>query len=299
MGRVPVHKRTRRSTASGLLCNGLLLKVHPGSAVNLSATTAYPVNLGMACPKGWEALAPLSAKDRATTPYLRRNGVLEPVDWPTAMDAFVGRFKDIQSRHGKDSVAFLSTGQIVAEEMAFLGSLAKFGMGVVQRWQYTPVHGDHGGLQAGLLPDAPPYQDFEESMCWFSSAPSPYWCTRSCSGDASAAIPKSVTDPRKTETAMVATRHLPLAPKSTCSCFMAWLPASSSSAWSTTFIEAHTHDFAAFKASGRPAWSGLLLPVALTMPSWTPRRLIASGKGTFCGPWASTRAMRACVWRSR
>ena len=54
----------------GFCSTGCGLNVHmrDGRAVNLSADTSYPVNLGMACPKGWEALTPLAAPDRATTP---------------------------------------------------------------------------------------------------------------------------------------------------------------------------------------------------------------------------------------
>ena len=64
-------------------------------------------------------------------------------------------------------MAFLSTGQIVTEEMAFLGALAKFGMGM--------VHGDGNTRQCMATSvvaykeafgfDAPPYTyaDFEES----------------------------------------------------------------------------------------------------------------------------------------
>ena len=47
------------------------------------------------------------------------------------VDAYTRRILD---RHGPESVAFLSTGQIPTEEMALLGALAKFGMGM--------VHGD-------------------------------------------------------------------------------------------------------------------------------------------------------------
>ena len=171
LGRVPSVTKPDATVDSvcGFCATGSL-KVHlkEGSAVNLSANTNYPVNLGMACPKGWEALAPLSAKDRATTPLLRgSDGELHPVSWDEAMEAFVSRFKDIQSLNGPESVAFISTGQIVAEEMAFLGSLAKFGMGV--------VHGDGNTRQCMATAvvaykqafgfDAPPYtyQDFEES----------------------------------------------------------------------------------------------------------------------------------------
>src|SRR5439155_21999208 len=96
------------------------IHLREGGAVNLSPTTRYPVDLGMACPKGWEALAPLKATDRATTPLLRNaRGKLEPVSWPAALDAFVTNFKAIQQKHGPESVAFLGTGQIVSQELAF------------------------------------------------------------------------------------------------------------------------------------------------------------------------------------
>ena len=46
-------------------------RAHVTAGVEQSPTTDYAVNLGMACPKGWESLTPLTAKDRATTPMLR------------------------------------------------------------------------------------------------------------------------------------------------------------------------------------------------------------------------------------
>ena len=44
--------------------SGVRFHVNDGVAVSLSPTKDYPVNLGMACPKGWEALTPLRAPDR-------------------------------------------------------------------------------------------------------------------------------------------------------------------------------------------------------------------------------------------
>jgi len=37
---------------------GLQLHLRDGEAINLSPSVDHPVNLGMACPKGWEALTP-------------------------------------------------------------------------------------------------------------------------------------------------------------------------------------------------------------------------------------------------
>ena len=149
---------------------GLRLHVREGEAVGLTPETEYPVNLGMACPKGWEALEVLKADDRATHPLLRSaSGSRERVSWDKALQTFTERFKSIQERHGKHSIAFLSTGQIPSEEMAFLGALAKFGMGI--------RHGDGNTRQCMATAvtaykqsfgfDAPPYTyaDFEQSDC--------------------------------------------------------------------------------------------------------------------------------------
>jgi len=122
----------------GFCSTGCNLKAHlvDGQAVNRTADAEYPVNLGMACPKGWEALTPLASPDRATTPLLRssRTGKLEPTDWTSAAQTFCDHMRAVQREHGPESTAFLSTGQICTEEMAYLGAFAKFGMGM--------VHGD-------------------------------------------------------------------------------------------------------------------------------------------------------------
>ena len=148
---------------------GLNIHMRDGQAVNLSADTSYPVNLGMACPKGWEALTPLSAPDRGTTPLVRtrRDSALEPCDWERALVLFCERFKEIRTRHGAESVAFLSTGQITTEEMAFVGCLFKFGMGFVHCDSNTRqcMATSHVAYKESFGFDAPPftYADFEQS----------------------------------------------------------------------------------------------------------------------------------------
>src|SRR3546814_9529048 len=74
----------------------------------------------------------MEAPDRATTPMVRRRrgGPREPVSWEEALDTFVSRMRQVQADHGPDSVAFLSTGQMPSEEMALLGALGRFGMGI-------------------------------------------------------------------------------------------------------------------------------------------------------------------------
>lgn len=227
LGKVPAERVPDATTAMvcGFCSTGCSLTVHlrDGQAVNLSPTAGYPVNLGMACPKGWESLAVLKATDRATVPLLRetRGKRAKPVDWDTAMQAFCQKFQAIQQKHGPESVAFLGTGQMPTEELAMLGCLAKFGMGM--------VHGDGNTRQCMATSvvaykqsfgfDAPPYtyQDFEESdvivligsnLC----IAHPILWQRVLRNPHEPEI--IVIDPRRTETAMSATQHLPLKPKS-------------------------------------------------------------------------------------
>src|ERR1051326_3138094 len=74
LGKVPARLKPDATTniVCGFCSTGCGLNVHlkDGQAINLSPTAEYPVNLGMACPKGWEALSVLKASDRATTPLL-------------------------------------------------------------------------------------------------------------------------------------------------------------------------------------------------------------------------------------
>ncbi len=259
LGQVPsaLAPDATTSVVCGFCSTGCSLNVHlkDGQAVNLSADSEYPVNLGMACPKGWEALAPLAAPDRALSPLLRNEkGVMEEVDWERAMIVFCQKIAEIQAEHGEDSVAFLSTGQICTEEMAFLGALAKFGLGI--------IHGDGNTRQCMATAavaykqsfgfDAPPYTyaDFEESdvivlvgsnLC----ITHPIMWQRVVRNPHDPEI--LVLDPRKTETAMGATQHYALAPRSDLTLLYGVAHVLVREGWiDQDYLDAHTSGYAEF-----------------------------------------------------
>jgi len=261
LGRVPARLFPDQTTTMvcGFCSTGCGLTVHlrQGEAINLSPAASYPVNLGMACPKGWEALTPLRAPDRATTPLLRNaRGKMQAVGWPEALAVFTRRFKDIQQAHGPASVAWLGTGQIVTEELALLGALAKFGMGM--------LHGDGNTRQCMATAavaykqsfgfDAPPftYQDFEQSdvivlvgsnLC----IAHPIMWERICRNPHRPEI--IVIDPRTTETATAATQHLPLRPKSDLALLYGVAHILIREGWvDRAFIDRHTRGFDEFAA---------------------------------------------------
>jgi ferredoxin-nitrate reductase len=263
LGRVPARLAPAATTnmVCGFCSTGCSLRIHldaEGQAINLSADPDYPVNLGMACPKGWEALTPLAASDRATTPLMRtsRDGALAPVDWSTALAAFTENFKRIQQEHGPHSIAFLSTGQIVMEEMALLGALFKFGMGALHCDSNTRqcMATSHVAYKQSFGFDAPPftYADFEESdaLIFIGANPCiahPIMWQRVMMNRRKPEI--VVVDPRVTETAQAATLHVGLRPKSDLTLLygLAHLLIARG-AVKRDFIEAHTTNYEAFAA---------------------------------------------------
>lgn len=260
LGQVPAKHTPDATTTAvcGYCSTGCGLEVHlqEGKAVNLSPCTDYPVNLGMACPKGWEALTVLRSDDRGKSPLiLGGDGERRSIPWDDALRLFCERFKSIGDRHGPESVAFLSTGQIPTEEMALLGALTKFGMGM--------KHGDGNTRQCMASAvvaykesfgfDAPPYtyQDFEVSdvivlvgsnLC---VAHPIMWERISRNPHRPEII---VVDPRVTETAAAATQHYPIAPKSDLTFFygIAHLLIREGEI-DADYIAAHTEGFEAFK----------------------------------------------------
>jgi anaerobic selenocysteine-containing dehydrogenase len=268
LGQVP--SRLRPDAVTSMVCGfcstGCSLDVHlrDGRAVNITPTVDYSVNAGMACPKGWDALAPLRAPDRATRPLLRdAHGTLQPVAWSIAIDTFVARFKEIAGKHGPASLAFLGTGQMPSEELALLGALSKFGIGM--------IHGDGNTRQCMATAvvaykqafgfDAPPYTyaDFEESdvLVFVGANPCvahPIMWARVCKNPHRPAI--VVVDPRRTETAMAATEHLALRPKSDLVLCYGLAHLLVARGWiDRAFIDAHTtgfDDFAAHVAAFTP-----------------------------------------------
>ena len=262
LGKVPARLRPDSTTRSvcGFCSTGCSLDVHlqSGVAVNLTPTADYPVNLGMACPKGWESLTPLASPDRATTPLLRhpKPARLEPTDWDEAMQVFTLKFRALMDQHGPESVAFLSTGQICTEEMALLGALWKFGMGALHCDSNTRqcMATSHVAYKQSFGFDAPPYTyaDFEESdvLVFIGSnlcIAHPILWQRVLRNKKNPAI--LVIDPRKTETAMNATQHLALQPKSDLTLLygLANLLVQSGGI-DRSFIEQHTTGFAEFAA---------------------------------------------------
>jgi assimilatory nitrate reductase catalytic subunit len=162
----------------------------------------------------------------------------------------------IQMQHGPHSVAFIGSGQLPTEDLAYLGSLAKFGMGM--------LHGDGNTRQCMASAvvaykqafgfDAPPYTyaDFEQSdvivlvgsnLC----IAHPIMWERVMRNPHNPQI--VVIDPRMTETAMAASQHLPVYPKSDLPLLYGIARILIERDWiDRDFLDKHTTGFAEFAA---------------------------------------------------
>jgi anaerobic selenocysteine-containing dehydrogenase len=244
-----------RSTC-GYCSTGCNLLVDPGT-MKVIPNPDYPVNRGSACPKGFLFLEPLKAPDRALSPLVRNSrGGLVPADWDTALNAFTKNFKGIQKRYGQGSVAFVGTGQLPTEEIAFLGALAKFGMGL--------IHGDGNTRQCMATAatahkkafgfDAPPftYQDFEASdvLVFVGANPAvahPIMWNRVKRNPTPPQI--ILIEPRQTKTSRRATRHFQIRPDALLTFLYGIAHILIQEGWiDGAYIDRHTTGFEAFSA---------------------------------------------------
>ena len=109
----------------GTGCCFYLLAEDDGRLAGVEPSMEHPVARGGLCVKGWSAFHFVNHPDRLTTPMIRRNGKLEPASWCEALDLVVARLKDVQARHGNDSVAFFASAKMTNEENYLMMKLAR------------------------------------------------------------------------------------------------------------------------------------------------------------------------------
>ena len=195
---------------------GILLGVKDGKAVTGRGDPDHPVNMGRLCPKGQSEHLTLSAEGRLLFPTV--NG--HDVTWDHALNVMMKRMKALLDQHGSESVAIISTGQLVTEEFYALGKLARLGLGLAHYDGNTTLcmSSAVSGYKMTLGSDGPPgaYADFEQSDCIVLFGANiadnhPLLAPRILENKTATVI---VVDPRVTKTAMVADHHLAISARS-------------------------------------------------------------------------------------
>ncbi|EGT3604952.1 nitrate reductase [Clostridium perfringens] len=190
-----------------LACN-LDFYTEDGKIKRVVPTPHYPVNKGFSCIKGLNLDKQCTKFNGSKKPLLKmKDGERKAIEWKKAFEIFASKMTAIQEKYGKESVAYISTGQLPTEEMALLGHVGR---------SYMGINGD-GNTRLCMASavvaykqsfgfDAPPYtlKDLELSDTIFFIGANPViahpiaWGRVRKNKDA-----KIITiDPRKSETAM-------------------------------------------------------------------------------------------------
>lgn len=113
-----------------LACN-VDFYVENGKIDRVSPTVDYPVNKGFCCIKGLNLDKQQTKIKARKNPLLRdENCEMKEVSWKEAFETFAKKMTSIQEKYGKESVAFISTGQMPTEDMALLGHVGRNYMGI-------------------------------------------------------------------------------------------------------------------------------------------------------------------------
>ncbi len=201
-----------------------------GEAVASRGVADADVNRGKLCIKGiFEHELFRKTAGRGVAPLMRKHyqDEFQTVGWNRALEHTASEIKRIQSEHGRDSFAIVSTGQIMTEEFYTLGKLAR---GVIGTNNYDGnttlcMASAVSGYKRSFGSDGPPgcYDDFEHTECLLAIGsnlpeqhPVIYWRLMQALErrdlEGRSRFPVIVVDPRVTMFAQMADIHLPITP---------------------------------------------------------------------------------------
>ena len=237
-----------------LACN-LDFYTEDGKIKRVVPTPHYPVNKGFSCIKGLNLDKQCTKFNGSKKPLLKmKDGERKAKEWKEAFDLFASKMTAIQEKYGKESVAYISTGQLPTEEMALLGHVGR---------SYMGINGD-GNTRLCMASavvaykqsfgfDAPPYtlKDLELSDTIFFIGANPViahpiaWGRVRKNKDA-----KIITiDPRKSETAMNSDMWIDIKTKGDLALFYTLANVLIEKGWiNQDYINNYTEGFEDFKA---------------------------------------------------
>ena len=192
-------------------------------AVSSRGVGGADVNRGKLCLKGIMEHELFTSAGRGNKPLIRQHWHEDFVEtnWDTALDATAAGLKRIQQQYGRDSIAIISTGQMLTEEFYTLGKLTRGLIGTNNYDGNTTLcmASAVSGYKRSFGSDGPPgcYEDFEHTDCliaWGSNLPEQhpiiYWRMKEAQEKRN--FPLIVIDPRVTMLAQNADIHLTVTP---------------------------------------------------------------------------------------
>ncbi len=207
-------------------CCGLELKVTNGSVTSIRGNAGDVFSHGYICPKGAALKELHSDPDRLRTPLIKRNGRFVESTWREAFAEIERRLPAILKQHGRDSVAMVA-GNPAAHSFGLLLYIPRLARAIGTKNIFTAATVDQMPKQvsAGLMFGhwlSIPVPDIERTDLLLMLGANPMvsngslWSVPDFRGKAKALRARGgkliVVDPRRTETADIADRHLFIRP---------------------------------------------------------------------------------------
>lgn len=195
------------------------LRLESGKVTGLEYLSDHPVARGALCSKGNAALEVLNHPQRLRRPMVRENGRWQEIGWDQALGILRDRLLDIRQRYGAQALAFLSSAKATNEENYLLQKLARM-LGTPHvdhcaRLCHSPsIVGLSRAFGSGAMTN--PIPDLAHSRCILILGSNfaenhpvvSRWVWEAKDRGASV----FVADPRRTPTAGLADRYLPIRP---------------------------------------------------------------------------------------
>lgn len=195
---------------------GVLAQVQPDGQVNISGDPDHPANFGRLCSKGAALGETLSMDDRLLFPEVQG----KTKSWDDALNTVASGFQDIIKKHGKNSVAFYVSGQLLTEDYYVANKLMKgfIGSGNIDTNSRLCMSSAVAGQKRAFGSDTVPcsYEDLERAKLVILTGSNTAWChpvlfqrIKKAKED-NPDMMVVVIDPRRTATCDIADIHLPI-----------------------------------------------------------------------------------------
>ncbi|MGL5646799.1 MAG: molybdopterin oxidoreductase family protein [Clostridium sp.] len=234
-------------------CN-LSFTIDEDKIIAIRGEKEYPVNKGTACIKGANLDKQCTEYGKQRLPLLRNEkGEMEEISWEKAFNMFVEKMNDVAKKYGKESVAYISTGQIPIEEMALLGLVGRGfmkmeGDGNTRLCMSTSVV----AYKQAFGFDAPPYTladlELSDTMIFIGANPAVAHPVLWIRIRKNTTAKKIAIDPRESETVKGMDEWYDIKPKSDLILLYTVSNILIENDWiDKEFIERHTEDFEGYK----------------------------------------------------
>jgi assimilatory nitrate reductase catalytic subunit len=201
---------------------GVLAKPDGRGGAVIVGDPDHPANFGRLCSKGSALGETLALRTRLLHPMSRQaDGAMARVPWDVALDQVADGFARTIAQHGKDSVAFYLSGQLLTEDYYVANKLMKGFIGTAnvdtnsRLCMASSVAGHRRAFGADIVPGT--YADLDNADLIILVGSNAAWChpvlyQRMVANQRARGAKLIVIDPRRTATAEDADLFLPVAP---------------------------------------------------------------------------------------